>query len=95
MREQRTLARVLYDAKRKVTSRERFLTEMDAVIPWAPLFALIAPYNPTAGRSRRPLPLVTMLRAYLIQQCFDRSDPKANHMLYDSESMRRFVSVIL
>ena len=95
MSEQRTLARVLYDAKRKVTSRERFLTELDAVIPWAPLLALIGPYNPTAGRDRRPLPLATMLRAYFLQQCFDRPNTNANHMLYDSESMRRFVSVIL
>ena len=95
MREQRTLASVVHVAKRKVTCRERFLTELDAVIPWAPLLALNAPYDPTEGRGRRPLPLATMLRAYFLQQCFDRPDTNANHMLYDSESMRRFVSVIL
>ena len=44
MSEQRMLASVVYDTKRKVTSRERFLTEMDRVIPWAPLLALIAPH---------------------------------------------------
>ena len=32
MSEQRTFASVVYDTKRKVTSRERFLTEMDRVI---------------------------------------------------------------
>ncbi len=37
MSEQRTLARVVYDTKRKVTRRERFLQEMDRVIPWATL----------------------------------------------------------
>ena len=95
MSEQRTLASVVYDTKRKVTSRERFLTEMDAVIPWAPLLALIVPHYPTDGRGRRPLPLETMLRVYFLQQWFDLSDPKAEDMLYDSESMRRFARVEL
>ena len=62
MSEQRTLASVVYDTKRKVTSRERFLAEMDRVIPWAPLLALIAPHYPKDGRGRRPLPLETMRR---------------------------------
>ncbi len=95
MSEQRTLASVVYDAKRKVTSRERFLTEMDRVIPWTPLLAVIRPHYPTAGRGRRPLPLETMLRVYFLQQWFDLSDPKAEDMLYDSESMRRFAQVDL
>jgi transposase, IS5 family len=95
MSEQRTLASVVYDAKRKVTSRERFLSEMDRVIPWAPLLALIAPHYPKAGNGRRPLPLETMLRVYFLQQWFDLSDPKAEDMLYDSESMRRFAKVDL
>ena len=47
MCEQRTPASVVYDTKRIVTSRERFLTEMDGVIPWAPLLALIVPHYPT------------------------------------------------
>jgi len=44
MSEQRTLASVAYDMKGKVTRRERFLREMDAVIPWPTLRALIAPH---------------------------------------------------
>ncbi len=95
MSEQRTLASVAYDAKRKVTSRERFLGEMDAVIPWARLIALILPHYPTAGNGRRPLPLETMLRVYFLQQWFDLSDPKAEDMVYDSESMRRFARIDL
>ena len=31
-----------------------------------------------------------MLRVYFLQQRFDLSDPKAQDMLYDSESTRRF-----
>ncbi len=95
MSEQRTLASVVYDAKRKVTRRERFLREMDAVIPWTRLVALVTPHYATAGRGRRPLPLETMLRVYFLQQWFDLSDPQAEDMLYDSESMRRFARVEL
>jgi transposase, IS5 family len=95
MSEQRTLASVVYDTKRKVTSRERVLTELDAVIPWVPLVALVAPLYPKAGNGRRPLPIETMLRVYFLQQWFDLSDPKAEDMLYDSESMRRFARIDL
>ena len=95
MSEQRTLASVPYDSKGRVTRRERFLGEMDAVIPWVDLLALILPYYAVAGRGRRPLPLETMLRVYFLQQWFDLSDPQAEDMLYDSESMRRFARVEL
>ena len=95
MSEQRTLASVAYDMKGKVTRRERFLREMDAVIPWASLLALIAPHYAKPGRGRRPLPLEMMLRVYFLQQWFDLSDPQAEDMLYDSESMRRFARVEL
>ena len=95
MNDQRTLASVPYDSKGRVTRRERFLGEMDAVIPWVDLLALILPYYAVAGRGRRPLPLETMLRVYFLQQWFDLSDPQAEDMLYDSESMRRFARVEL
>ena len=50
MSEQRTLSSVVYDSKRKVTRRERFLQEMDAVIPWAQLEALVAPHYRDTSR---------------------------------------------
>jgi transposase, IS5 family len=90
MSEQRTLGSVAYDAKGKVTRREQFLREMDAVPPWVELLALIVPHYPVAGRGRRPLPLGTMLPMYFLQQWFDLSDPQAEEMRYDSESKRRF-----
>ena len=95
MSEQRTLASVAYDPKGKVTRRERFLREMDAVIPWTTLLALVTPHYTVAGRGRRPLPLETMRRIYCLQQWFDLSDPQAEDMLYDSEAMRRFARVEL
>jgi IS5 family transposase len=92
---QRTFAGLAWSDKKKVTRRERFLTEMQAVIPWAELITLIVPRYPTAGRGRRPMPLETMLRIYFLQQWFDLSDPAAEDALYDSESMRRFAGVEL
>ncbi len=41
--------------KGKVTRRERFLAEMDAVIPWARLIELIEPHYPKAGAGRQPV----------------------------------------
>jgi IS5 family transposase len=95
MGEQRTFASVAWSQKGKVTRRERFLAEMDAVIPWARLVALIEPHYPKAGRGRQPLGLETMLRIYFLQQWFNLSDPQAEDAIYDSESMRRFARVEL
>jgi IS5 family transposase len=54
---QRSFALRAWDTKGKVTRRERFLAEMDAVIPWPGLLALIEPHYPKAGRGRQPLGL--------------------------------------
>ena len=93
MGEQRTFAGIAWSQKGKVTRRERFLAEMDAVIPWAQLLALIEPYYPKAGRGRQPLGLEKMLRIYFLQQWFNLSDPQAEDAIYDSEAMRRFARV--
>lgn len=95
MSEQRTFASLAWTTKGKVTRRERFLAEMNQVIPWARLLALIAPYYPKAGRGRQPLGLEKMLRIYFVQQWLNLSDPQAEDTLYDSESVRRFVGVEL
>ena len=95
MAEQRTFAGLAWGAKGKVTRRERFLAEMNAVIPWQRLLSLIEPHYPKAGRGRHPLGLEKMLRIYFVQQWFDLSDPAAEDAIYDSESIRRFVGVEL
>lgn len=95
MSEQTTFASLAWNGKGRTTRRERFLAEMDAVIPWARLTALIEPHYPKAGRGRRPLPLETMLRIHFVQHWFDLSDPAAEDAIYDSESVRRFVKIEL
>jgi IS5 family transposase len=95
MSDQRTFAGLAWDNKKKVTRRERFLAEMDAVLPWTELLALIGPHYPRSLRGRPALPLATMLRIYFLQQWFNLSDPAAEEALYDSEAMRRFARVEL
>ena len=92
---QMTFASAAWSAKGKTTRRERFLVEMDAVIPWARLVALIEPHYPKAGGGRRPMPLERMLRVYFMQQWFNLSDPQAEDALYDIEPMRRFARIEL
>ena len=84
-----------YDATGTVTRHQRFFQEMDRVIPWGTLFAIILPHYVTAGRGRQSLPRETLLRVYVLQRCFDLSDPQAEDVLYDGPSMRRFACVEL
>ena len=95
MGNQRTFASMVWNGKGKVTRRERFLAEMDAVIPWPRLLRLIEPHYPKAGQGRQPLGLEKMLRIYFLQQWFNLSDPQAEDAIYDSESKRRFARVEL
>ena len=95
MGEQQTFAGLAWSGKKKQTRREQFLAEMNAVIPWAELRALIVPHYPTGAGGRRAMPLEAMLRIYFLQHWYDLSDPAAEDALYDSEAMRRFVGLEL
>jgi IS5 family transposase len=92
---QTTFASAAWEKKGKVTRRERFLKEMDAVIPWKHLNRLIEPHYPKAGNGTQPMPQERMLRIYFMQQWFNLSDPAMEDSLYDSESMRRFAGIEL
>jgi len=80
--------------QRKQTRRERFLAEMDQVVPWKSLLALIEPHYPKTGRpGRQPYPLATMLRIHFLQQWYALSDPAMEEALYDTPVMRRFAQL--
>ena len=79
-----------YAGKRKQTHRERFLAEMEQVVPWSGLVALIEPHYPKAGGGRKPYPLDTML-----QNWFSLSDPAMEEALYEITSMRQFARLTL
>src|SRR6202051_4685310 len=84
-----------YMGKRKQTRRELFLGEMDQVVPWDSLLALIEPFYPVAGRGRHPYPIATMLRVHLMQNWFGLSDPAMEEALYEIASMRQFARLTL
>jgi transposase, IS5 family len=92
---QTTFASAAWDKKGRITRRERFLAEMDAVIPWQRLLGLIEPHYPKAGAGRQPHPMERMLRIYFMQNWFNLSDPQAEDSLYDMEPMRRFAGIEL
>ncbi len=79
----------------KKTRRAVFLDEMEQVVPWAELGALIEPHYPKAGHGRQPVGLERMLRIYFLQQWFNLSDPAVEEALYDSAVMRSFVGIDL
>ena len=81
--------------KKKRTKREVFLGEMDAVVPWARLEALISPHYIKPRKGRPQMPLSVMLRIYFLQQWYGLSDPGAEEALYDMHSMRDFAGLDL
>jgi IS5 family transposase len=72
-----------------------FLEEMEQVVPWGELCALIEPHYPKPGNGRRRKELEKMLRIYFLQQCFNLADPAVEEALYDSATLRQFVGIDL
>jgi IS5 family transposase len=90
---------VLRNAMKKKQTRRRalFLSEMDAVVPWMRLMALITPHYPT-GRAEGWTPANTagddatrLLPSELV--CPERSDGRGDAL--HSEAMRRFAGIEL
>ncbi|MDZ7782929.1 MAG: IS5 family transposase [Halioglobus sp.] len=85
-----------FEKYRKKTRKERFLDDMDVIIPWQGLYEAIAPFYPNPqGAGRRPIGIERMLRIHFLQHWFNLSDPAAEEALYDSCAMRRFVGIDL
>ena len=84
-----------YAGKRKKTRREIFLAEMEQVVPWDRLLAVIEPHYPKKGNGRPPYPLMTMLRIHLMQNWFGYSDPAVEEALYEIAPVRQFAGVSL
>jgi IS5 family transposase len=88
-----SFASLAYENKKKKTRREKFLEEMNQVIPWEELLQIVNKYYPVAGNGRHPMPMERMLRIYFMQQWYGLSDPAMEDALYDIESMRRFADI--
>jgi len=84
-----------FGAKRKQTRCDKFFTEMDQVVPWARLGALIESVYHKGTGGRPAYALETMLRVHFMQQWFALSDPAMEEVLYDMQSMRQFAGLSL
>lgn len=95
MLRQISFAHAEFAAKKKVTRREKFLNEMERVVPWARLVAVITPFYPTGQRGRPPIGLERMLRIYFLQQWYALADEALEDALYDSQALRHFAGIDL
>src|SRR5207248_10846071 len=87
---QRTLAMMTgFEQYTRKTRRAIFLEEMEQVVPWGELCALVAPHYPQPGKGRRRVGAERMLRIYFLQQWFNLSDAAVEEALYDSAVMRQ------
>ena len=77
----------------KQTRKAVFLSEMETVVPWSRLQALIEPFYPKKGNGRPPMPLGTMLRIHFMQQWFGYSDPAMEEALHDIPLLRQFAGL--
>lgn len=92
---QMTFADAEYAGKRKQTRKELFLIEMDQVVPWKGLVALIEPHYPKGEGGRPAYPLMAMLRVHLMQNWFGYSDPAMEEALYETTILRQFAGLSL
>jgi IS5 family transposase len=90
---QMSFAAIEYVKKPKQTRKEKFLQEMEAVVPWTRLLAVIEPHYPKAGNGRRPYELSTMLRIHFMQQWFGYSDAAMEEALHDVPLLRHFAGL--
>jgi len=95
MQRQVSFSQVEYAGKKKQTRRDKFLTEMDQVVPWARLVARLQPLYPKGERGRPPIGLERMLRIYFLQQWYALADEALEDALYDSQALRNFAGIEL
>ena len=93
---QKTFAEEGFERYRKATRRERFLDEMDRLIPSRELCEVIEPFYPKAqGPGRSAVGLDRMLRVHFLQHWYNLSDPAVKEAFYDSRAMRNLVGIDL
>jgi transposase, IS5 family len=95
MKQQSLASQSVFEKYGRKSRRELFLDEMEQVVPWSGLEALVRPHYAKAGKGRQPVGLSIMLRVYFVQQWFNLSDPGVEEALYESAALRRFVGVDL
>jgi len=90
-----SLASSGFERRAKKTRKQIFLQEMNQVVPWTELVALIEPHAPRPGArgGRPPFGVETMLRIHFLQQWFNLSDPAMEEALHDTPLFRQFAGL--
>ena len=81
------------DLTSRKTRKGKFLDEMERVVPWAQLLALIEPHAPRKERGRPPFGAEVMLRIHFLQQWFGLSDVAMEEALFDVPLYRQFAGL--
>ena len=68
MQRQGSFSQAEYAGKKKQTRRDKFLAEMEQVVPWVQLVTRLRPFYPKGERGRPPVGLERMLRIYLYEE---------------------------
>ena len=92
---QGSFSQAAYAGKKKQTRRDKFLAEMEQVVPWSRLVARLQPLYPKGERGRPPIGLERMLRIYFLQQWYGLADEALEDALYDSHALRDFAGIDL
>ena len=95
MKQQSLASQGVFEKYGRKSRRELFHDEMEKIVPWSAMEALVRPHYAKAGNGRQPVGLSIMLRTYFVQQWFNLSDPGVEELLYESAAVRRFVGVDL
>jgi len=80
---------------KKILKCEKFLEEMEQVIPWNKLLEEIKPYYPISQFGRNKTELILLLKIYFLQQWYNLSDPGAEEAIYDRNSFQKFLDIDL
>lgn len=81
------------DLTSRKTRKAQFLDEMERVVPWGALLALIAPHAPRKDKGRPPFGIEVMLRIHFLQQWFGLSDMAMEEALFDVPLYRQFAGL--
>ena len=95
MQLQGSFSQAEYAGKKKQTRRDKFLGEMEQVVPWARLVERLRPFYPKGERGRPPIGLERMLRIHFLQQWYGLADGAMEDALYDSQALRGFAGIDL
>jgi len=79
----------------KRTRKREFLSQMNRVMPWGDLVAVVSPYTRESKTGRPPFAVLTMLRIHFMQQWFTLSDPAMEEALHDVPLFREFAGLSL